>query len=156
TAISCTVLLRLAIASPEPRATAPGSSAIDSTVVDVLDVLAGDTDGREAERGIEPFWRFGRVRPDEDLVGTLLAHMRDRRANKGRSDAALAEGGQGEQTLDHTQPVGTDHARTIGTIHTVLARQEELISRRFLAIAGDHPPRDLHRHSPAMGRCPFA
>src|SRR5215510_12628449 len=129
--------------------------AYASAMVDVLDILPGDTDGPEAERRIEPFWRLGRVRPDEDLVGALLAHMRDHPGNNGRSDAALAKGRQSEQILDYTQSVGADHARPIGTIHTVLARQEELISRRFLAIAGDHPPRDLHRHSPAMGRFPF-
>src|SRR5262249_8255748 len=129
--------------------------AYASAMVDVLDILPGDTDGPEAERRIEPFWRLGRVRPDEDLVGALLAPMRDHPGNNGPRDSALSKGRQSEQILDHTQSVGADHACPIGTIHAVLARQEELISRHFLAIAGDHPLRNLHRHSPAMGRFPF-
>ena len=32
-------------------------SAVDGTAVDVFDVLPGDTDGREGERRIGPFWR---------------------------------------------------------------------------------------------------
>src|SRR5207253_1608465 len=60
-----------------------------------------------------------------------------------------------EQILDHAQPVGAEHARAIGTIHTVFACQEELVGRRFLTIAGDHPPRNLCGYSPTMSAGPF-
>src|SRR5262249_27677091 len=121
----------------------------------VLDVFPGHADGREPERGIEPFRRLGRKGSDQDLISPLVTHMRDCPGDYCRSDAALAKIGESEQILDHAHPIGAEHAGAIGAVHAILARQEELIRWPFLAIAGDYPLRNLGGYSHTLGTRAF-
>ena len=88
---------------------------LNNAMSPVLDIFLGHTDGREPERGIEPFRRLGCKGSDQDLLRALAVHLGDRSGDYRRSDAALAKAGESEQILDHAHPIGAEHASAIGT-----------------------------------------
>jgi hypothetical protein len=63
----------------------------------MLDVLTGDAHGVEAEPGVEALGLGGGEGADEDLIGPLLAHVRDGPRDQGGRNAALPEARKGEQ-----------------------------------------------------------